>query len=50
MEKEVGPMESMGKTGISGADGDNGERGECAHVVEGIVWLSCLPTITLLSS
>ena len=39
-----------GETGISGADGDNGERGECAHVVEGIVWSSCLPTITFISS
>ena len=39
-----------GETGISGADGDNGEWGECAHVVEGIVWSSCLPTITLISS
>ena len=39
-----------GDTGISGADGDNGEWGECAHVVEGIVCSSCLPTITLISS
>ena len=39
-----------GETGISGADSDNGERGECTHVVEGIVWLSCLPTISLISS
>ena len=36
-----------GETGISGADGDNGERDECAHVVEGIFWSSCLPIISL---
>ena len=35
-----------GETGKSGADGDNGERGKGAHVVEGIVWSSCLPIIS----
>ena len=47
---EGGGSGANGETGISGADGDNGEWGECAHVVEGIVCSSCLPTITLISS
>ena len=38
--------QSDGINGEGGGSGADGERGECAHVVEGIVWSSCLPVIS----